>query len=200
MTTTRSLHRQWTIRALITFCVAFAACAAPQAPKPKPLTAVDYWPLAVGYSWTYQISIGQGAPQQDQVRIVKQNADGFFVDSRGATIQHHPAGVYDGQRFLIRDPLEPGAKWVAVPSANSLERYEIVAVGFTATVPAGVFQNCVKVRSTNRMDEHKTLIGEWTYTPGVGMILFTSALQIDDRPPLPQAEMQLVQYALAASR
>ncbi|MBN2361369.1 MAG: hypothetical protein JXR83_18100 [Deltaproteobacteria bacterium] len=169
-----------------------AACGGTQKPPAREYHAVDFWPLAVGNSWTYQNSM-RGVTQREVVSIVKQE-DGYFIDSRGARLQHHPAGVFDGERFMLRDPIALGAKWIAVPSANSLERYEIIAIGFTTTVPAGVFENCVRVQAVNRMSQSQALILEWTYAPGVGLVQLTSRLEVDGKPPEPQVTTVLVKF------
>ncbi len=170
------------------------ACDSPQKTEPSQVLSVhDYWPLAVGNRWSYQIRHG-GAVEENQVAIVEQDAEGFFVDTQGARLQHHPAGIFDGDRFLLRGPLEVGTKWVAVPSANALERFEITSVGLSDTVPAGVFENCVRVEAVNRLGEHERFIGEWTYAPGVGMVRFNSRRELDGKPPQPQTEMVLIRF------
>ena len=112
-----------TCRGLLTLSISLALLAGARATTPKSepskaLKAHDYWPLAVGNRWSYRIQHA-GAVEKNQVSIVQQDADGFFVDSQGARLQQHPAGIFDGDRFLLRDPLEVGNKWMAVPSANA---------------------------------------------------------------------------------
>jgi len=169
-----------------------AACGGPQRPPAREYRAVDFWPLAIGNTWTYQISM-RGAVQKKKVAILKQE-NGYFVDSEGGRLQHHAAGVFDGERFLLRDPIALGAKWLAVPSANSLERNEIIATGFTTTVPAGVFDGCVRVQAVNRMNQTQAMIAEWTYAPGIGLVQFISRLEVEGKQSEPQVTMVLVQY------
>lgn len=175
--------------------VSGVCCAHTQKKQEPTLRAVDYWPLAVGNAWTYRIKHG-GAVQKQSVSIVSKNAEGFFVDSQGASLKPHAAGIFDGQRFLLRDPLELGAKWIAVPSANSMERFEIIALGFTATVPAGIFERCVRVQAENRISEGEAYIGEWTFAPGVGLLQYQSRHEVKGRDPQPQTEMVLLSYEL----
>ncbi len=157
------------------------------------LHAVDYWPLQIGNSWTYRIEHG-GASQQNTVKILSQDADGFFVDNQGARLKKHPAGIFDGDRFLLRDPLELGGKWMAVPSANSLERFEISSLHFDMTVPAGTFHDCVRVQARNRISATEQFIGEWTYAPHVGLIAFNSFRELNKKDKKLQTSMQLVEY------
>ena len=157
------------------------------------LRAVDYWPLQIGNQWTYRIEHG-GATQQNTVKILRQDADGFFVDNQGARLKAHPAGIFDGDRFLLRDPLELGAKWMAVPSANALERFEITSLHFDMKVPAGEFHDCVRVQARNKISANESFIGEWTYAPGVGLIAFASFRQVNTKDPQPQTKMQLIQF------
>ena len=186
--------QRWPGIAALSLCALLGntACTGSQKPAPREFRAVDYWPLAIGNTWTYQIN-ARGAEQQETVSIVKQQ-DGYYFDSRGSKMQHHAAGVFDGERFMLRDPLTLGAKWVAVPSANSLERYEVIAVGFKTTVPAGVFDDCVRVQAVNRMNQEQALVVEWTYAPGVGLVQFTSRLEVEGKQPAPQVSMVLVKF------
>lgn len=173
---------------------AVVTCASTQKPKATEWTAQDYWPLAVGNSWTYRISHG-GMKQEAAVKITSQNPEGFFLDSQGGALKKHPAGIFDGQRFLVRDPVEVGNKWIAVPSANSVERFEIVSKGFTATVPAGVFENCILVRCTNRVNKDEVLVVESTYAPGIGMIQYASSYKKKGETAKNQVGMVLLKFA-----
>ncbi|MFH1807338.1 MAG: hypothetical protein ABIJ09_01235 [Pseudomonadota bacterium] len=178
--------------AILLLAVGCATTPKNEAPQRR---ATDYWPLAIGNSWTYRIQHG-GAVQEDSVTILQRDADGFFVDSQGARLKPHAAGVFDGDRFLLRDPLAVGTKWMAVPSANALERFEITDVDFTVTVPAGVFEHCVRVQAMNKLSEVENFVGEWTYAPGVGMIQFVSRREVKGKPPAPQTEMLLLRFKL----
>lgn len=174
------------------------ACASTssQVKAQQDLRAVDYWPLQLGNQWTYRIEHG-GATQKNTVKIIRQDSDGFFIDNQGARLKAHPAGIFDGDRFLLRDPLELGAKWMAVPSANALEHFEITSVHFDMSVPAGEFHNCVRVQARNKISAKESFIGEWTYAPGVGLIAFESFRQVAAKEPQPQTKMQLVEYKIA---
>lgn len=184
----------------LTLSMSLWACATTTAHKAEDqakLSAVDYWPLQVGNRWTYRVTHA-GASQENTVEIVQQDPDGFFVDNQGARLKHHPAGIFDGDRFLLRDPLELGAKWMAVPSANALERFEITSVGFELSVPAGKFKNCVQVQAQNKISEKERFVGEWTYAPGVGLIAFNSRREISGQQPQIQTRMQLLKFEPAA--
>ena len=83
--------------------------------EPTPLQARDFYPLAVGNAWTYRSSPGE---ETRTISIIREE-EGFFIDNNTppSRLQTRSTGVYDGDRFLLEEPLEVGHKWLAVPSA-----------------------------------------------------------------------------------
>jgi hypothetical protein len=150
--------------------LALAACArAPVAPAPRAAPA-DYFPLAVGNTWTFlDRSPQQLEPTRRTVRIVKRDADGYFVDDQRGALRADPDCLHDRARRLLCRPIAPGSAWSSVVDVSATERYEIAGVDETVTVPAGTFRGCVRVRSqlhAGKMDQ----VAELTYAPGVGPV------------------------------
>ena len=77
-------------------------------------------------------------------------------------------------------PLAIGNRWSSIVSASSTERYEIAAVGETATTPAGAFSGCVRVRAHNRAAEGAEHVLEITYAPGVGPVKLETFAVVGD--------------------
>jgi hypothetical protein len=164
--------------------------AAPSQPRES---VAAYYPLAVGNRWTYQVNLlGERAMQT--VEIVGRK-DGFFQDSQGQELAVDGYGVRDHKRYLLRSPLDPGATWTNVISASSIEHYKLEGVGERCTVPAGSFEGCVRVSSSNRVDANTTLVAEFTFVPNVGLVRVRTAREAHGKN-IPQADLALLKYEL----
>lgn len=150
----------------------------------------EYYPLAVGNSWTYAVN-GRG-DRPVEVKILKEE-DGFFQDSQGGLLQVDTFGVRDQKRYLLRGPVEPGRTWTNVVSVSSTERYQILQAGFPCQAPAGSFQNCVQVEARNRVDGQTTLINTLTFAPGVGIVSIQLEAERDGRR-IRQTWLELTSY------
>jgi len=156
--------------------VALAGCAAkkaapgPGAPTLAAGVPADYYPLAVGNSWTYlDRSSPTAAPARRTVTIVSRDADGYFVDDARGALRADADCLHDRTRRLLCAPLRTGNTWSSVVSARAVERYQIVGVGEKVAVPAGTFDGCVRVRSQIRGTGVES-VAELTYAPGVGLV------------------------------
>jgi hypothetical protein len=150
------------------------ACAS--APRAPPATAAggpspgDYFPLAIGNSWTFlDRSPQQREPVRRTVRIVARDADGYFIDDAKGQLRADRDCLHDRSRRLLCVPLQVGRAWISVVGPSATERYEIAATGETVTVPAGTFQGCVRVRSQIRAGQVDA-VAELTYAPNVGPV------------------------------
>jgi len=158
--------------------------------------AADYYPLAVGNAWSYQLNL-LSEKHDLEVAIVKEEG-GFFVDSHDAKLAVDAFGVRDQKRYLLREPIELGTAWTNVVSVSSIERYKIVGVGASCEVPAGHFENCVTVESSNRVEEGVVLTNEMTFAPKVGMVKVATVLETKGRQ-VPQSTMVLTKFTPAAA-
>ena len=150
----------------------------------------DYYPLAVGQAWTYEIR-GGGRTSRDTVKIVGQDGPWFLDDHRGR-LRHEADGVRDRDRYLLRAPLAAGKSWSAVEQMV-VQRFEVVATDAAITVPAGTFERCVVIRNEQAIAAGGRYLTEWTYAPGVGLVsLKTRAAQGGKEQE--QTSLQLVRF------
>ena len=194
------------IKLMTLCCLLFAwGCAHSEGPSNSKASmslgsANDYFPATVGSSWTYKITPAPVENNIESVTMVKALAGNRFQDSKGNTFQLRTSGIHDGVRYLIKMPLSPGHRWMAVPSATVVERYHLVAKDLTIAVPAGIFKNCMKVRGEVDIkkgvgQEMSRMMMDWIYAPGVGMIQLTQYVHTPDTAePRRTAQYQLMKY------
>lgn len=162
------------------------------------LTAVDFYPLALGNRWTYELEAAGRPVETKAIEIVGRDGD-WFIDNTGAKLQADPYGVRDEKRYLLRDPIKMGSGWNNVVSVSSAEHYRIVSTNERCTVPAGSFADCVTVEARNRVDEKSTFVIRWTYAPHVGMVQFSTTAEIADRR-VPQLHVVLKAFSLTGKQ
>lgn len=184
---------------LLALCAVAAGCTKrppdPDAIRKGETPATEYYPLAVGNTWQYHVNaLGQELDQT--VKIVSEQ-DGLFKDSTGAQLSYDAWGVRDQRRYLLRDPVSVGERWTNVISVSTVEHYTIVEAGQSCEVPAGRFENCVKVESRNRVNKKATLVNELTFARGVGLVRVKTVAQTDDGQQIPQTTLELTKYELA---
>ena len=179
---------------LLCLTLLLTACATPSSAVRSPAAAPeDYYPLAVGNHWTYSVNF-LGDRRERRVEIIGHR-DGYYLDSEGGQLTVDGLGVRDQKRYLLREPIHSGASWTNVVSASSVEHYQITEVGQTCRAPAGVFENCVRVQSRNRMDEQRTLINELTFAPSVGIVRLELSLEANGKR-VPQSTFELKEFAV----
>ncbi|MBI4873657.1 MAG: hypothetical protein HY822_03375 [Acidobacteria bacterium] len=93
---------------------------------------------------------------------------------RNGKVTGHPgawlSGV-KGARFGLMMPgtVQVGQKFYQEQAPGvAMDRAEVVGVGETVTMPAGVFNNCVHMKETSALE--KGLAGHKWYAPGVGLV------------------------------
>ncbi|HEY8209810.1 MAG TPA: hypothetical protein VIG99_20120 [Myxococcaceae bacterium] len=180
---------------LVTALAAVSAGCAMFGGKPggnwKPLEPAEYYPLAVGNSWTYSANM-LGDHSESTVTIVKQDF-GWFVDDHKSRFKVDAYGLRDEKRYLIRAPLEVGKAWTSVVSVQSVEHAKIVDTDESVTVLAGVFDHCLTVETSNRQDDTKTLIMRMTFAPHVGIVRIQTTLDAEGKLT-PQTSVELTAY------
>jgi hypothetical protein len=179
----------------------FASCATTQETASGPgLRVKDYYPLALGRSWTYRISPAMADRTEGEITVISEQ-DGVFSLNVGGKLSAYATSISDGKRILLEEPLEVGHTWVAVPDPAAVERYTIVATGVEKRVPAGTFPDCVQVRIVEDVRDPAgnkgQLVGVWTYARGVGPVHFVQTVSVGGGPPQETAEYKLLQYSTA---
>lgn len=176
--------------------LALSACAttpeAKQAASKPSSTAADFYPLAIGTTWTYEVKL-LGETRQIDVSMLRKSEDGFVADSTGAQFLADSFGVRDQKRYLLRNPIATGTRWTNVVSVSSVEAYEIVAANQPCDAPAGKWEGCVVVESRNRVQEGTTLVNEMTFAPGVGIVRLSTVLESNGKQ-IPQSTLSLLKF------
>jgi hypothetical protein len=181
---------------LLSCALLLASCrgASPPPERPKPPEPALYYPLAVGNSWTYQVTDGSGA-HKDTIRIVGRDGPWFIDDHRGR-LRVDAEGVRDADRYLLRAPLESGARWSAVENLI-VQRFEVVSTTAEATTRAGAFAGCAVVRNEQPLPRGQgRLVTEWTYAPRVGLAQLRTQTVAASGAAQDQVRLELVAYQL----
>ncbi len=184
------MHKLPFVLALITACATTPSGTA----AAKGATAADFYPLAIGTEWKYEVDL-LSARQAITVKTLRV-VDGFYEDSQGVRIQVDSYGVRDPHRYLLRNPIEVGTKWTNVISVSAIEHYEIIGTNQPCESPAGKWQGCVVVESRNRLEEGKTLVNELTLAPGVGIVQVNVSRE-ENGTRTPQTSLTLLAFAPA---
>jgi hypothetical protein len=153
----------------------------------------EYYPLAVGNRWTYEMDF-MGSPREQTVEITSQRG-GYFQDTQNGQLAVDAYGLRDQKRYLLRHPLEVGKGWTNVVSVSSVERYQITGVQVPCEAPAGKFDDCVQVESRNRVNDKTTLLNEMTFARGVGLVTVKVTALVAGKK-IPQVETRLKSFSL----
>jgi hypothetical protein len=177
-------------------------CATVSTAPPPERHARDFHALAVGNRWLYRAS--PGAPEPHALQIAAFDR-GYFVDDRGGRIAPRTDGLFDGERFLLQDPIVVGHEWVSKRADQALERYRIDADDVTVTVPAGTFSGCVEVSSTQQVVDEATnqpaaLSVTTTWAPGLGPVRVEFRVQVGAASPVTTSVSELVRFEAAATK
>jgi hypothetical protein len=175
---------------VLSACPKSVVVAAPHAEPQQ--TAAEFFALIPGAAWSYEVEL-LGSKSNIEVKMIKQNAEGFFEDSNGAAFLVDAFGVRDQKRYLLRNPVEVGTSWTNVVSVSSIERYQVLSVGQPCLTRAGSWPTCVVVESRNRVDEGRDLVNEYTLAPGVGIVRLATMLDANGQR-IPQSHLELVKF------
>jgi len=159
------------------------------------LNCPDYFPLLPGSSWVEGDSESKGKIAKTEIICKELESDQRgFPSGSGILISTFYAGKnkvqtarsiykkFQGElhqykseidsrsKLVLKWPLEIGTKWTA-RSDDRLYRFEVVGVNQIVKVRAGVFKNCIKVRSFVT-GTSKAASNDY-YAPGVGRVLRT---------------------------
>jgi hypothetical protein len=171
--------------------LALLLCACKSAPAPTPEKSSDdaraYYPLAVGNSWTYEVS-----GKRETITIIGRDGSWFLDDHRGR-LRYEADGVRDADRYLLRSPVSSGAKWSAVENLV-VQRFEVVSTGGSAVTEAGTFTRCAVIRNEQPLPKGGKFITEWTYAPKVGLVELITRTLAPNGKAQDQTRLQLVAF------
>ncbi len=181
------------MRKLALLLLLCACHAAPEAkPTPQGAAEVDplqdahrYYPLAVGNSWTYE---ERRSGKRETITIVGQDGP-WFLDDHGGRIRYESDGVRDGDRYLLRTPVAPGAKWSSVENLI-VQRFEVIST----SARVGDFKDCAVVRNEQPLKNGGRFVTEWTYAPKVGLAQIETSTVDGRGAKQVQTQLQLVDY------
>lgn len=153
-----------------------------------------YYPLKIGYSWTFK---GKYLGQTVEKKITIEKTKGpYYIDNTGAMLMHDENGLRDEKRYLIRNPIKKGNKWMSIISSKSTEHYEIIQTDLKAKFKDEIIKNCIKIRSINRIDATKDMVAEWIYAPNIGLLNFSTYILKNKKDWELQGYFELVDYSL----
>jgi|GEM_PF-1958240 len=151
-----------------------------------------YYPLGIGYSWIYKGKF-LGQPVEKKITIEKKEGL-YFIDNTGAMLMHDDDGLRDSKRYLIKNPIRKGNKWISIVSSKSTEHYEIIQTDIKVKYKDDIIKDCIKIRSTNRIDASKDMIAEWIYAPDIGLVNFSTYILKNKKDWEPQGIFELVDF------
>ena len=168
---------------------------------------LDYYPLEEGYTWTYQDAgsekfrtVENFAPRKmDDQRVVPQkitsgesvsflfagrDRDGIYEYAFQDAGDAEPS-PREEREWILKGPLKKDAAWEGETSLTLLMEnipyrisYTVESLEETVTVPAGTFENCLKVRGRAVVKRERGVLGtlkvevvhdRW-FAPGTGLV------------------------------
>ena len=140
-----------------------------------------YYPIGVGYSWSYVTTLRGEAPAPTSCSISKTFLSKgttwyyrMYYGTGGAktpnAVRNNPTGTYAWTMstaatpiLLIKAPVAVGTTWMA--NGTNV----IAAVNQTVKVPAGTFTKCIMVKDSAVTGTAQSVSQTW-YAPGVGEV------------------------------
>jgi hypothetical protein len=186
-------------------------------PRPQdnatPRLSSRYFPLKVGDRWLYEDAYFKRT-QRMEVSVARQVDPHTFVvqmkphdvplpkGERPSEVRMEirPRGIFDGARYVLEEPLQPGKKWMAILNATTAERFEVVTMDAAADVPAGKFSDCLQVRSTIRAPRQEQQVTDVTYCPDVGMVERRVSVTKPGKPTITVWHGRLLYYETQGAR
>jgi hypothetical protein len=144
------------------------------------LTAADYFPLATGWKWAYDVE-KDGLNILATYAVLERTGDVAVVQAGDERLTYAitPDGIAQKEGdaigdFIIKNPVRLGSEW---PVASG--RAKIVSVDKQVVLePAGQFSGCLVVEVTRT---EPVRIARTTYAPGVGWVALELEVQEGQR-------------------
>jgi hypothetical protein len=152
-----------------------------------------YYPLALGYEWTYQLkdgstytnkvtSVNPQNPNEftmvnsmmNKNQIIRKEGAVYFTDS-------YEAGT---MQIFLQDDLRAGDSWEIKFKANGLDNILIMSVketGISQTVNNKMYESVMKIEAESKLLMNGNLMPlnfftQYYYAAGVGLVLTTSSM------------------------
>ena len=155
----------------------------------------DYAPMSVGAWWNYEVSY-PGQQGEMKVELLSQK-DGYFIDNRRGAFQHTPGGLRDRERYLIKNPIQPGTSWKSVVGPSAVEHLQIDEVGTPCESLAGRFEDCLVVSARLRRDKNMQLHIKWVWARNVGLVRLETEAELPGNKRVRQVTQSLKDYSLS---
>jgi hypothetical protein len=160
---------------LLVLILIVIGCNNTTGPQSTELTIEQYYPLNIGNTWTYEYYVEPWEGIMRTVSITNSYSwgntivycidDGYFTIAAGVLKEWHDNAPSDSSEWwaLLQEPLEVGHKWLWTNIPVYEDTLIIVSLNETIGVPAGLFENCIKVitKSNSRY---------FIYAPDVGLV------------------------------
>lgn len=188
--------------AVVIALLALAGCGGAQtgsgAGDADRLAPANLYPLAEGNVWSYNVVGAEGeVPTLEVRRVVSVEGPRARVRSWGGEevrFEIRPGGIYRAgyDVWLLKSPIRVGAEW---PSASG-RTARVVSVDEAIEVPAGRFEDCVRVEERGG---EAALALATVYCPGVGPVYVESGMRAQLTDMDARAVGKLLGYDLGTS-
>ena len=161
----------------------------------KDLKIQDYFPLRIGDTRVYRIRYKQGRVIRREIKIIGKKGD-TFIDNTNPP-QRYKIDAYGlrggNKRYLLKYPLRVGTRWLSVTSITRVERYQIISIRRLVTVPAGIYKNCIVVRSRERQSSGEILENNMYFARDVGIVKVATIFESHGKR-IPQWTLELISF------
>jgi|GEM_PF-4192659 len=169
----------------------FSSCNKPvkqaeRADFPKELKPVDYLPLNVGNSWTYEVRqffIDGKAPKESSLltKVIDNKNGEASVLSGDQIIKYKikDSGIFklSSKTLLIPQPINKDAEW-DINIAGIHGKGKILSTSEKVITPTGLFENCLLIEERYSEDD---LIIHYAYAPKVGLVRIEEYVIMDKK-------------------
>ena len=153
------------------------------------MSSSDYYPLAVGNTWTYKTNAGQSYTST----VTDKDGDTFTVQTtlvdksshiKRAGDEYHSDGIEPGKwQVTFKENLKKGETWQSSYKVNGIDTtltYVVKEVGMTKDVNGKTYTDVILLEADAKMSMNGNplpmkYVTQYYYARGVGLILTTSS-------------------------
>ena len=152
--------------------VALMGCATSQsstdAARPGGDVAADYYPLAPGWGWAYDVE-REGTQVLALYSVVERTGQVAIIKNADDRIEYLtlPDGIARGANrlagdYILKNPVRTGVGWMFGDGEA-----KVVATGQTVALPSGTYRECATIEETRREPDRVT---RTTYCRAIGPV------------------------------